>query len=270
MIFLSIDRVRNTMVLGLVVLISACQKMGTIPVVPSAASLTVVNAVPGSTPVIPVINTGSPITYFSFVNPLIGYGSFIEYSPPGGEDTTYVVQRTDTLALDIGPKSNMLFYNILNLKPGGIYSLYLCGTDTSSPDYLLTTDSIPYYGPTDSVMGIRFVNLSTGSNPISINLEGNANGSEIGSLAYKGITTFKQYVNNSNTLDYFFVIRDAATGDSLTQFDFVQNYSYNGGFGLIDPVTYNLLTFKSITIAIYGSESNGSTFPLNTMLVDDY
>ncbi len=254
--------------LGLVALISACEKTGTIPSVPRPASLTVVNAIPTSAPVIAVINTGSPITYFNFAIP-IGYGSFSEYSPSGGEDTAYVVQGADTL--DVGPKSAGLpFYDILNLKPGGIYSLYLCGADTSSPDYLLTTDSIPYYGPTDSVMGIRFVNLSTGSNPISINLEGSANGSEVGSLPYKGIATIKQYTNNSTTVDYFFVIRDVATGDSLAQFDFLLNGSYNNGFGLTDPITNDLLTFKNITIAIYGSESNISNYPLSTMEIDDY
>jgi hypothetical protein len=148
--------------------------------------------------------------------------------------------------------------------------LFLTGADTNALDYLLTTDSIPFFGPSDSVMGIRFVNLSTGSNPISINLEGSSNGSEVSNLAYKGITNFKQYVNNSTISDYFFVIRDVATGDSLTQYDFLGNYSYNNGYGLIDPITYDLLTFKCITIVIYGSESNGIAFPLNAMLIDDY
>jgi hypothetical protein len=254
--------------LGFVVLALACQKTGSVPSVPRPASLTVVNAIPGSEPIIPVINSGSLITYFDFAFP-IPYTGFMEYSPPGGEDTTYVVQGADTL--DVGPKSgNLPFYGILNLKPGKIYSLFLCGADTNSPDYLLTTDSIPYYEPTDSDMGVRFVNLSTGSNPISINLEGSANGSEVSSLAYKGITTFKSYVNNSTTVDYMFVIRDAATGDSLAQFDFLQNYSINNGYGLTDPITRDLLTFKCITIAIYGSESNSTAFPLSAMVIDDY
>jgi hypothetical protein len=265
--FLQNKQVRSTLLFGMAAMTLCCQKTITIPALPRAAALTVVNAIPGSVPVIPIIDAGSPITYFNFASPIY-YGNFMEYSPPGGDDTAYVVQGADTL--DIGPKSNMLFYNILNLKPGGIYSLYLCGVDTNAPDYLMTTDSIPYYGSTDSVMGIRFVNLSTGSNPISINLEGAANGSEVSMLPYKGITAFKQYVNNSSTLDYLFVVRDAATGDSLTQFDFLQDYSYNNGFGLTNPINNNLLTFKCITIAIYGSESNGSAFPLSTMLIDDY
>jgi hypothetical protein len=263
-----IIQVSRILMVVVLVLTAACQKTGTIPSTPRPAALTVVNLVPGSTFIIPVINSGSAITYFSNAFH-IPYGNFEEYSPPGGMDTTYVVQGNDTL--DIGPKTSDIFlYDVSDFKPGGIYSLFLTGADTNSPDYLLTIDSIPYYEPSDSVMGIRFANLSTGSNPISVNLEGSSNGSEVSSLPYKGITTFKQYVNNSTTTDFLFVIRDAATGDSLTQFDFLQSGSFNDGYGLTDPNNSYLLTFKNVTIAIFGSESATSAFPLQTALIDDY
>jgi hypothetical protein len=248
---------------------SACQKTGTVPSVAGPAAITVVNAIPTSVSLVPVINTSFPINYF-FNAQSIRYGYSFEYSPSGGYDTIYVVQQnSDTL--NIGPKdAGLIFYGILNLKVGSIYSLFLTGSDTSASDFLLTTDSVPSYIAADSIVGIRFVNLSTGSNPISINLEGNQNGSVVAGLSYKGITPFNQYPNNSTTLDYLFVIRDAATGDSLTQFDFLQSGSSNNGYGLIDPNNGNLLTFKNVTIAIYGSEVNASNFPLATMLIDNY
>ena len=261
---------RYRLILGLLVgslfMELACQKATTAPAVSGVASLTVVNAIPTSVPIIPVINTSGPIMYFGNAEQ-IGYGGDFEYSPVGGNDTIYVVQyNSDTL--NLGPKaSGLLYYGILPLKMGGIYSLYLCGADTSSPDYLVTTDSLPYYSSSDSVMGVRFVNLSAGSNPISINLEGSANGSEVGNLTYKGVTGFKQYPCNSTVGDYLFVIRDAATGDSLTQFDFG---GHNNGYGLLDPTNGGtLLTFHNVTIAIYGSETN-MNYPLNAMLIDDY
>jgi hypothetical protein len=214
--------------------------------------------------VIPVINTGLPILFFS--NALsISYGYSLEYSPPGGNDTTYVVQGTDTL--DLGLKaSGLLFYDILDLKPDNIYSLFLTGADTNSPDYLLTTDTIPFYGPTDSTVGIRFVNLSAGSSPMTVNLEGSGIGSEANNLAYKSVTGFKGYACNSTVQSYEFVFRDAATGDSLAVYSLDQNQ----GYGLIDPFTNILLTFKSATIAIYGSEAGGSAYPLQTVLIDNY
>jgi hypothetical protein len=266
--FQQIGYVARWIVTGFAVLSAACQKTGSIRATSKPVSLTLVNVIPGSEPVIPVLNTSSYNTYYSFAN-RIGYGNFTEYSPPGGEDTTFVVQMDDTL--NVGPKSgNTLFYNILDLQPGSIHSLFLTGADTSSPDFLLTTDSIPFYESEDSVVGIRFVNLSTGSSPISVNLEGSSNGSEVTSLPYKGITSFKQYANNSTTQDYLFVVRDVSTGDSLTQFDFLQTDFFNNGYGLIDPYTYEVVTFKNVTIVIYGSEANGSAFPLSTILVENY
>ena len=85
---------------------------------------------------------------------------------------------------------------------------------------------------------------------------------------------FKQYTNNSATTDYLFVVRDATTGDSLTQFGFVASGSANNGNGLTDPSSNQnngtLLTFKNLTIAVYGSENINSNYPLTTMLIDNY
>jgi hypothetical protein len=268
----------NAVFVAIVILAgTGCEKTETAPSVLKPVAFTVVNCIPNSQPIIPVFNAGSSIEYFRHAlaiwYPGNGYPSFNEYSPPGGMDSVFVVQQNDTL--DIGAKApGMMFYSVMNLNPGDIYSLFLTGADTSSPDYLFTTDSLPHYGSGDSTVGIRFVNLSTGSNPMSINLEGSSNGSEVADLSYKGITAFKRYVNNSTTMDYLFVIRDAATGDSLTQFDFLQSGSNNSGFGLTDPSNGsnngNLLTFKNITIVIYGSENPASNFPLNATLIDNY
>jgi hypothetical protein len=247
----------------------ACQKSTTAPSATGVADLTVVDVIPNNVGVIPVMNTTQAIMWFASAN-TIYFPGFYQYSPLAGNDTVSVLQCTDTL--DIGPKTTgQMFYGILPLKKGGIYSLFLCGSDTSSPDYLFTTDTLPYNSPADSVMGIRFVNLSTGSNPMSINLESSPIGSEAGNLPYKGITGFKQYISNSSISDYLFVVRDAATGDSLTQFDFrAGGGSFNNGYGLTDPNNGNLLTFKNVTIAIYGSEAVGSTVPLSAMLIDNY
>ncbi|HTR29193.1 MAG TPA: hypothetical protein VMH27_07980 [Puia sp.] len=246
-------------------LFSFCQKVNTAPNVSGVASFTVMNAIPNSSSVIPVLNTSSEITWFGSARSVY-YGYSSEYSPPSGDDTVYVVQDSDD-TLGINPKSpDILYYGILPLKKGGTYSLFLCGSDTSSPDFLFASDSVPYYIETDSVVGIRFVNLSATAGDISINLEGNPIGSEIADLPYKGITQFKSYASNSTTQEYIFVIHDAVTGDSLTEFDFNGG---NSGYGLYDPITYNLLTFRSATVVVFGSATN-SNFPLATTLIDNF
>jgi hypothetical protein len=67
-----------------------------------------------------------------------------------------------------------------------------------------------------------------------------------------------------------FVIRDASTGDSLTQFDFLSSGSQNNGFGWTDPNNGNLLTFKNVTIALIGQPGSTSLVPQGTMLIDNY
>jgi hypothetical protein len=232
-----------------------------------SASLTIVNAVPNSNPVItnfdPVSAKGNAegsLHYFATATQISYAGSW-ESGSYTGLTSLSLSQISDTMV--------SIWSGTLTLPVGSVHTLFLAG-DTSAVDTLFTTDVIPYYPATDSVTGIRFVNLSTGSSPISINLEGNPNGSEVASLNYKGITTFKPYLNNSTTQDYLFVIRDAVTGDSLTQFDFAQVGSYNNGNGLTDPNNGNLLTFKSITIALIGQPGVNAVVPQSTIQIDDY
>jgi hypothetical protein len=252
------------------VIVVACQKTGTTPASAGPAAITIVNAIPTTNFIIPILNTFSPVPDYFYNAEQIYYGNFLEYSPPGGHDTIYVVHDNDTV--DISLKSATLTYSgILNLNTGSIYSLFLTGADTTSPDYLFTIDSLPYHTSVDSTVGIRFVNLSTGSNPISINLEGSPNGSEVGNLAYKGITAFKDYTCNSTTTNsgYLFVVRDMVTGDSLISFG-INGVGSGNGIGLIDPNNGKPLIFKNVTIAVYGSENPASSYSLSMMLIDDY
>ena len=152
---------RNTiaiLVLASFVIVAAdCQKTVTAPPVSGVANLTVVNAVPNSSELIPVINSTQPIVWFAFAQQVY-YSSFYQYSLVPGYDTVDVVQSTDTL--DVGPKAvGQVYYGILSLIRGGNYSLFICGSDTTSSDYLFTIDTIPYHGPTDSAVGVRFVKL---------------------------------------------------------------------------------------------------------------
>jgi hypothetical protein len=260
-----------SLAVGSGVLMSSCKKQTEGKIFP-VASLNVVNVLPNSAPLILVQGAiSSAIGTFLNIGALT-YASTAVLTPTSGSQTIYAVQSNADTASVGGKGGDFMFSGVLNFKAGGIYSLFITGLDTTSPDYLFVQDTLPSI--TDSGVGIRFVNLSAGSNPMSINLEGSSNGSEVGSLTYKGITGFKEYVNNSTTTDYLFVVRDATTGDSLTQFDFLASGSSNNGHGLTDPSNSQnygqLLTFKHVTIAIYGSESSGTSNPLNTMLVDNY
>ncbi len=229
----------------LIVMVSGCHKSG--GVVVSPASITVVNAVVNSQPVIPVFGTTGPITYFTSAQ-TVGYGGFQLYSPLSGANSLYVVQNTSTDTILNG--HNSYFFNgTLNLIAGGITRsswwalirsmliLYLCGI--ISPIHA------------DSTVGIRFINLSPGSNAVSINIQGNANGSEVSSLAYKGMTSFKSYAATSAFLSngYTFEFRDATSGTLLTSAS-TGNYSY------LFPGGQSLPLFRNFTLALYDVPGN--------------
>jgi len=258
-------------VLGPCLIVTSCTKL-TSEKVYSVASLNVVNALPNSAPLILVQGAiSSAIGEFTNIAPL-PYASTAVLTPMSGSEILSALQYNADTATVSNKGAYFMFNGELTFKASSLYSLFITGSDTTNPDFLFVQDVLPVIK--DSAVGIRFVNLSTGSNPMSINLEGSSTGSEVSNLPYKGMTSFKQYVNNSTIVDYMFVVRDAATGDSLTQFDFVAGGSSNNGYGLTDPSNSpnngTLLTFRNVTIAVYGSEGVNSSDPLSTMLIDDY
>jgi len=105
------------------------------------------------------------------------------------------------------------------------YSLFLGGASPAQVDAVLIKESYQNYN--DSVCGVRFINLSPNSNPISVNLAGSANGSEVSSLAYRSYSDFKQYPATKANASYIFEIRDAGTGNKITSYSLPTPYFHN-------------------------------------------
>jgi hypothetical protein len=211
------------------------------------ASLNLINAVPGSTPsLVTNFNGGLPITSYLTALKLV-YGT-IDRNSQGlsmsGQQNLALYLYPDTTA-----HSTPLFNMELNLQPGNIYSLFLTGTMTD-PDTLLTKDVIPYYPASDSSLGIRFVNLSAGSAPVSVNIAGAANGPEVAGLSYKNITTFRKYAATANVSQYSFEFRDAASGDLLGSYNLT---------GVNSVVTTTAKRYRNFTIAFMGEPANPAT-----------
>ena len=131
----------------------------------------------------------------------------------------------------------------LNMQIGGIYSLFLAGSDTTQVDTMFVRDNIPYYPVSgDSITGVRFVNLSKGGNPVLITLQSDATHTPIqNNIAYKTITAFAPYPANGNAQmkGYNFEFRDAVSDSVLAT-------SY-----------LNIYLFKSQTLAFYGNANIG-------------
>lgn len=241
---------------------TSCKKQS-IPPIGSVASLNIVNALPTSVALIPVQGTTGPKytnvlpslpQYGSYQNftgaQTVSYGSSFLIGPPSGSLQLYLVQRNADTIVNHGQVSKFMFNQSLTLNVNKVYSLFIIGKDTTAPDYLFVQDTLPYHA--DSSAGIRFANLSTGSNPISVDIKGQANGSEVASLSYKGITSFKGYPTPYTISSYVFEFRDAASGTLLASYTLS---GVNNGTGT--NTTANTVRFNNLTLALIGQPSGG-------------
>lgn len=127
------------------------------------------------------------------------------------------------------------YYNqTITTVDAGNYTLFLGGASPLAVDPVLVTESYKNY--TDSLCGVRFINLSPNSNPISVNITGNANGSEVTSLVYKAYSSFKQYPAKKINTTYSFQIKDGITGNLITSYTLTTPYFHNVTIMLIGLV----------------------------------
>ena len=177
---------------------------------PGAASLTLVNAFVASTPVYTNFADGKPLTYW-YTAYMLNYGLFQSMDEMpfySGTQKVSFFRYGDTSA-----HSTPIINVAVDLPVGSYNTLFGIGT-VDNPDTLFIRDHIPYYGM-DSVAGIRFINVSPGSAPISVNIMGQPNGSVVSSLPYKGVTDFIRFPATSDVFDLVFEFRDAGSGNLL-------------------------------------------------------
>jgi hypothetical protein len=221
------------------ILAYSCSKETT--TVPGGASLTLVNTIVGSKPLVANFDGGNKIYYNNTVFK-VSYGTFSstnQLSSYIGDQ--HLVLREDTLA-----SSRELLNLKFNIPVGSINSLLLVGTN-DAPDTLFIKENIPYYNASETVAGIRFINLSPGSTPVSVNIQGKPNGSELSSLSYKSRTAFIRYPATSDVTNYVFEFRNALTGALIA------SYTAKGvGADGLDYAPNNWL-YRNNTLALIGS-----------------
>ena len=226
---------------------------------PGSAMLTMVNTVVGSRPLAVNFNNDGPVPYntgrrlnykaYGFID-----NQFRAYS---GSQRLRLYQYPDTTSKDLP-----LFDLQLDLPVGSINSLFLTGT-VDAPDTFFTRDVIPFFPAADNAMAIRFVNLSPGSDPVSINLIGLANGSEVSTIAYKSITGFRNYPVNTSISKYVFEFRNAVSGDLIT------SYSLSG-IDLPGDEAPNRWKYHSFTLALVGEPGGIGMRAQAGFIVDHY
>lgn len=209
----------------------------------NTSSIIVVNAV--EEPANIVVNfSDTALPYYLDQEP-ISFASSIQYGIPSGKTPIVVVASSDTTQ----PLTTMS----VNLIGGGIYSLYIAGSGIPQTpvNAFLLKDTIPAYS--DSVAGVRVINLSPASAPVSINLQGNSPvQTEFSNLAYEAISNFRSYPDTAGITQYTFEVRDQGTGNLLTTFSWV------------------FTLFKNNTLVICGSEQAGSVTPISVFQINNF
>ena len=150
----------------------------------------------------------------------------------------------------------------LNLPVNAINTLYLTGI-VAAPETVLVTEEIPSH--TDSVVGIRFVNLSPGSNPVNIRLSTDTTWNLVSGLAYKSPSPFSNYPVVAAINSYTFQFRDAVTGVIL------KSYTLNGinkGTGL--NTSANPWRYHNVTIVLIGAAGGTGADAQRTILINNY
>lgn len=221
------------------------------------ASLSIINAIPGSNDLLPNFKQDGAIPYRQAA--VLRYKNFFMtdnrmryYS---GHQRLRIFQMPDTTS-----KDQPLFDLNIDLPVGSIHTLFLTGSPDAPDTLMIRNEQIPFFPQGDSTMAIRFVNLSKGSAPVSVNIRGLADGSEVQNLGYKSITGFVHYPVRLQLQNYVFEFRDAASGTLLA------SYTTLG----LQQTTPNPWIFKSFTIAFTGIPgTTGATAP-DVFLVPHY
>lgn len=186
------------------VFLNGCSKPEYNPI--GVASLTIFKAIGG-----PDLRTNfrgtEPIKYAN--SSTLRYGTSSRYSLPAGENKLGLFAMPDTLA-----DSEPLYFFNFDLPNASIHTLFLVGT-LDRPESILVEENIPIYARTDSMMGVRFINLSVNSPKLTVNLKDEQAGSEIASLSYKEHTAFLPYEVKPTQPDYIFEFRREDTGELL-------------------------------------------------------
>ena len=213
------------------------------PVTLGTAGVNVVNAAIGN-PAITVAFSDTIVPYHTNVAP-IAYGSSVEYGVSAGKPPLTILSSADT--------TTPFFQQQMDLKAGGVYSLFVMasGSSKQQSDVLLTQDTIPFY--TDSLSGVRFVDLSFDAPNINVNIKGNyPSTNEVTGLSYKQITSFKSYPLTKTIKSYIFEIRNQSTGALLKSF------------------TWKMSIYRCNTIVIAGSVNPANGAPLSAFQINNY
>lgn len=222
------------------------------------ASLTIINALPGAATLSASFTEPSDKKVFSGMLPIY-YGT---YSPLNQQSISVkqqllsIYKLPDTLAQD-----KPIYQLKVNPAPNEISTLFLMGK-LDQPDQLMVIAKPPYYTVADSVMGLRFVNLSLGSGPLRIKISGSGINVTSDNLSYKGITDYIKVSAKSNIGDLEVQVFNQTSTTPIASY-----VMSDVGITKMD----NKWRFRNYTFALYGlPNASNPTDAQKILLINDF
>ena len=194
------------------------------------ATIKVLNAI-NNVPAVIIKSGDNPITYSTTASK-VAFGASKKYTFEANKEREFrIVPESDSL--------NIIYSELLNLSTGS-YSLYLIGSSASEESILLADDFKQF---TDSIVGVRFVNLSPNASLLNIGITGEANNT-ISGLGYKGISGYLEFPAKTADGSYTFEFKDSAGNVLATS--------------TVNPLqNRNVSTKRNLTLAVVGLDDTG-------------
>ena len=222
------------------------------PDVPRVATLRIVNAVE-DIGTVDLRGFEGSISFFG--TSTIDYGSNFRFTIPVNTPTPLTITpASDTLDV-------LLDETITLERAGGISSLFLLGDSTQVASFIVEDEITNYQ---DSVYGVRFINLSADSEPVSIrnialDTAGVADTTIIASdVAFRSFTSFSQFEATSRVAHHTYEYLDASA-NVLASVTIPPSPSDNPPY------------FKNVTICLIGlSDDGGGGNNLSASIIEHF
>jgi hypothetical protein len=174
-----------------------------------------------------------------------------QYRVSYGRNILYYAEANNT-PVDIlnSVDSSILVSKNCDLKKGGIYSLLLAGIAPNAEAVLIDDSNIPIVdlsktpSDADSVINVRFINLSPDISNIDVRVQGSTT-NEVNGLVFKGASSWKSYPAKSVNSKYVF--------------EFVENGLVRRTASLFITPKFN--QFKNVALVLTGMKTPAPGMP---------
>lgn len=206
----------------------------------NVASLTIINALPGNRLLLADLSGKQ-------TNEFAGAGIYLYYGAYDPNTRLSVTMREQPMAFYKYPFADgdqPLYQLSLHPKHGEISTLFLAGTQ-HQPEHLVINEKPPHYAVRDSLVGLRFINLSAGSSPVQVKISGQGINPIVltNNLAYKNFTTYLPVMATSNVGDLLVEFFDQASDRLIASFPLA---------GVGATLTDNPWRYRNYTLVLKG------------------